>query len=177
MTIIALSNIVLNTLAILLVILMVAIGAQVLFSALDINPVLGFAEQLPFVGKAISLNSLLDFQWHLLVITGLLPAGLVWLQDKHVRVDFFYSRRSAGWQNGTDLIGNLVFALPFFALMLPAAWDFAGRAWRSDEGSRNGGLNDLWLIKGVLPIGIALLALAVLLETISFLRRRAAARG
>ena len=173
----ALSNIALNTLAILLVILMMAIGAQVLFSALDINPVLSFAEQLPFVGKAISLNSLLDFQWHLLVITGLLPAGLVWLQDKHVRVDFFYSRRSTGWQNGTDLIGNLVFALPFFALMLPAAWDFAGRAWRSDEGSRNGGLNDLWLIKGILPIGIALLALAVLLEIASCLRQRAAARG
>jgi len=148
-----------------------------MWSNSDINPVLSFTEQLPLLGKAISLNSLLDFQWHLLVITGLLPAGLVWLWDKHVRVDFFYSRRSPGWQNGTDLLGNLIFALPFFALMLPAAWDFAGRAWRSDEGSRNGGLIDLWLIKGMMPIGIALLALAVLIETISFFRQRAAARG
>ena len=49
--------------------------------------------------------------------------------------------------------------------MLPAAWRFMLRAWTSDEGSRNGGLADLWLIKAVLPLGLALLAVAVLAET------------
>ena len=46
------------------------------------------------------------------------------------------------------------------------------RAWSSGEGSRNGGLNDLWLIKATLPIGIALLALAALYETVRLIRAR-----
>jgi TRAP-type mannitol/chloroaromatic compound transport system permease small subunit len=44
------------------------------------------------------------------------------------------------------------------------------RAWTSDEAARNGGLNDLWLIKAVLPLGLALLALAVVIETLRLLR-------
>ncbi len=166
----ALSRWSLGALAVALVILMLAIVAQVIGSALDINPVMTFETALPLIGKAITLNSLLDFQWHLLVIIGLLPAGLVWLDNRHVRVDFLYAGRDKRWQSRVDLAGNLLFAVPFFALMIPAAWDFALRAWRADEGSRNAGLNDLWLIKFVLPFGITLLALAVLVETLRLLR-------
>ncbi|MEM7521908.1 MAG: TRAP transporter small permease subunit, partial [Pseudomonadota bacterium] len=112
----------------------------------------------------------LDFQWHLLVITGLLPAGLVWLMDRHVRVDFIYAGQSSRTKARINLTGNLLFALPFFALVLPAAWGFVIRAWTSDEGSRNGGLNDLWLIKSFLPLGLGLLALAVAFETFRLLK-------
>ena len=108
---------------------------------------------------------------HLLVITGLLPAGLVWLSNAHVRVDFFYQPRSDRTKARIDLAGNLLFALPFLVMVLPAAWDFTHRAWRSDEGSASGGLNDLWLIKAFLPLGMALLALALAVETLRLLRR------
>ncbi|MCY4209261.1 MAG: TRAP transporter small permease subunit [Roseovarius sp.] len=160
----------LTLLATLLVILMMAIVLQVIGSALDVNPLVGFSGDLPFVGKAISLNSILDFQWHLLVITGLLPVGLVWLADKHVRVDFLYDTRSEGWKARLNILGNLVFAMPFFFLILPASWNFMLRAWTSDEGSRNGGLKDLWLIKAVLPLGLLMLLFAILLETYRLIR-------
>ncbi|WP_166486190.1 TRAP transporter small permease subunit [Jannaschia sp. CCS1] len=159
-----------TALAFALLVLMLAIVAQVLFSALDVNPVARFGTDLPLLGDAITLNSLLDFQWHLLVITGLVPAGLVWLLDRHVRVDFIYQARSTRAKARIDLLGNLVFAVPFLALAIPAAIDVLRRAWRSDEGSRNGGLNDLWLIKAVLPLGLTLLALAIALETIRLIR-------
>ena len=162
----------LEALAIALVLLMLAIVAQVLFSALDINPVLTFSERLPLLGDAITLNSLLDFQWHLLVIVGLLPAGLVWLRDRHIRVDFLYSGQPERQKRRIDLAGNILFAVPFFLLMIPAAWSFMERAWTSGEGSRNGGLNDLWLIKSILPLGISLLALAVLIETLRLVGKR-----
>lgn len=162
----------LEALAIALVLLMLAIVAQVLFSALDINPVLTFSERLPLLGDAITLNSLLDFQWHLLVIVGLVPAGLVWLRNKHIRVDFLYAGQPAPRKRLIDLAGNILFAVPFFVLMIPAAWAFMERAWRSGEGSRNGGLDDLWLIKAVLPLGISLLALAVLIETVRLAGKR-----
>lgn len=160
----------LTLLAVAVIVLMGAIVLQVVCSTLDINPLAVFPGELPLVGKAVTLNSLLDFQWHLLVIVGLLPAGIVWLQGTHVRVDFLYNPLSPRWKARIDLTGNLVFALPFFVLMLPAAVKFMLRAWGSDEASRNGGLNDLWLIKSVLPLGLLLLALAVFLETLRLLR-------
>lgn len=153
-----------------LIVLMAAIVAQVVCSALDINPLVAFEQAFLLVGDAIALNSLLDFQWHLLVMTGLLPAGLVWLMDRHVRVDFIYDGRTPKTKARINLIGNLLFAVPFFALVLPAAWNFMLRAWTSDEGSRNGGLNDLWLIKSILPLGLGLLALAVAVETIRLIK-------
>ncbi|MEX0285633.1 MAG: TRAP transporter small permease subunit [Paracoccaceae bacterium] len=159
-----------TVLAIAMVILMLAIVLQVLCSALDINPLASFDAGLPLLGDAITLNSLLDFQWHLLVLVGIVPVGLVWLSDKHVRVDFLYDTRSDRWKARLNLLGNLLFAAPFFFLILPASWNFMQRAWTSDEGSRNGGLNDLWLIKAVLPLGLALLLLAIALETYRLLR-------
>lgn len=90
--------------------------------------------------------------------------------DRHVRVDFFYQRQSARWQARLNLLGNTVFAAPFFAMAIQASWSFTARAWKADEGSRNAGLNDLWLIKSVLPLGLSVLALAVLIETVRLLR-------
>nr|WP_323781411.1 TRAP transporter small permease subunit [Amylibacter sp.] len=160
----------LSLLAVALILLMGTIVLQVLFSATDVNPVATFSQALTLVGTAVTLNSLLDFQWHLLVVVGLIPAGLVWLMDAHVRVDFLYQNRTPRTQARINLLGNLLFAGPFFALVLPASWDFMLRAWTSDEGSRNGGLNDLWLIKAVLPLGLALFALAVLVEILRLVR-------
>lgn len=160
----------LRLLSVAVVVLMVAIVVQVICSALDINPIARFEADQPLFGKAITLNSLLDFQWHLLVMIGLLPVGLVWALDKHVRVDFIYNKlrdRKKAWVN---LAGNVIFAAPLFFLMLPAAWKFMMRAWTSDEGSANGGLHGLWLIKAILPFGLALLALAILVETIRLVR-------
>ncbi|WP_422384063.1 TRAP transporter small permease subunit [Roseibium album] len=152
------------------VVLMGAIVLQVVCSALDINPLASFQADIPLLGKAITLNSLLDFQWHILVIIGLVPAGLVWLQGTHVRVDFLYNPMTPQWKARIDLAGNLLFAVPFFFFMLPASSRFMLRAWTSDEASRNGGLNDLWLIKSILPVGLFLLALAVLVESLRLIR-------
>lgn len=158
-----------RALAVLLIILMGGIVAQTFLSALDVNPMATFERTWPVVGKAITLNSLLDLQWHILLIVGLLPTGGLWLRNEHIRVDFLYGNRSPNKRSGIDLIGNLLFAAPFFALILPAATSFANRAFTSGEGSRNGGLNELYLIKSVLPLGLGLLALAVLVETVLLL--------
>lgn len=160
----------LSALGLCLIVLMLAIVTQVLCSLFDVNPVAVFEAAYVLVGDEITLNSMLDFQWHLLVMAGLLPAGLVWLMDRHVRVDFLYQRQSARAKARINLAGNVVFAAPFFALVLPAAWTFVMRAWTSDEGSRNAGLNDLWLIKSMLPLGLGLLALAVLIESLRLVR-------
>jgi len=141
---------------------MLAIGIQVIGSGFDINPLVRFSEKQWFVGKAITLNSLLDLQWHLLCIIGLLPAGIVWLRDGHVRVDFLYSQFSNHKKSLVDLVGHCVFTLPFLFMSIPAAWEFMMSAYRSMQGSTGDGLNELFLIKATLPLGLGILALVVL---------------
>ena len=153
------------------VIMMLAIVVQVFCSTFDLNPVAVFDRAYFVVGSAITLNTLLDFQWHLLVAIGLLPAGFVWLRDRHVRVDFLYSSFSEKTKGRVDLCGNLVFGAPFLVMIIPATWDFAGRAFRSGERGTNGGLADLWVVKGILFVGFCLLALAVLVESYKLVRR------
>lgn len=163
----------LSVLACLVVLLMAAITVQVVCSLVDLNPLLRFDQSLPWLGKAITLNSLLDLQWHLLAIVALLPAGLVWLRDGHIRVDFLYARQSDRAKAAVETIGHLVFTAPFLFLCTPAAWSFMMSAFRSGQGSRNDGLNDLFLIKATLPIGLGILALVLLFDVAMQVRRLA----
>ena len=164
-----LGSLLMTAMAVLVLILAGAVALQVAANALDLNPLLDWEGELPFLGGALSLNGLLDLQWHLLAAVALLPAGAIWLRDRHVRVDVIHARLPRRGRALVDLIGNLVFAAPFLVLVLPASWGFAARAWAVDEGSANGGLVDLWLVKGMLPIGLGLLALAVLWEMLRLL--------
>ena len=166
----AAADAVLSGFAVLLLVLMFAIVLQVVCSFFDINPVVTFQSVWPLVGDAVTLNSLLDVQWHLLAIISLLPCALVWLRDGHVRVDFLYNQFSPLGRSRVDVLGNLVFALPWLLLCIPASYHFALRALSSAEQSRNGGLNDLYLIKAALPLGFALLLVAVLIDSALRLR-------
>lgn len=167
---------VLNGFAVLVLVLMAAICLQVLCSFFDINPLVSFSREVPLFGRAVTLNSLLDAQWHLLAVIGLLPAGLVWWRDGHVRVDFLYDRLGPAGRARIELLGYVLFTVPFLFMCMPAAMAFVASAWRSDQGSPNDGLNDLWLIKAVLPIGLAVLALVVTVDAVRLLRRAAGRR-
>ncbi len=156
----------LNVFAALVLVMMAAICLQVVCSLLDVNPVAVFQHDLFLFGTAVTLNSLLDFQWHILVVVGLLPAGIVWLRDGHVRVDFLYSKWSARRRAIVELVGHVTLSAPFIVLATPAAWAFTLSAWSSGQGSSNSGLNDLWLIKGTLPLGLALLGVVLVIDSV-----------
>lgn len=159
-------RVVLDSFAVLIIAMMLAICAQVVLARLDVNPIVRFTQEHFLVGDAITLNSLLDLQWHLLAAVGLLPAALVFLRDGHVRVDFLYGRMPPRGRAAVDLAGHLALAGPFLLVSLPAAWSFMLTSWARGEGSRNDGLDDLFLVKATLPLGLALLALALLVETV-----------
>lgn len=162
---------VLNAFAVLVLALMIGIVAQVVCSQFDINPIIVFDAALPLVGDAVTLNSLLDAQWHLLVVIALLPAWLVWRRDGHVRVDFLYRAAPAKGRDAIDLVGHFVFTAPFLFLAIPAAWSFMMSAYRSGQGSTNDGLNDLFLVKALLPVGLAFLAVMLVVDAIALIRR------
>lgn len=167
----------LNLFAGLTILLMIAIVVQVACSFFDINPLVAFTASVPVLGRAVTLNSLLDLQWHFLVIIGLLPSALVWRRDRHVRVDFLYAGWTSRRRARIDLIGHLLLTAPFLAMCIPASWTFMERAWASAEMSPNGGLTDRFLIKAMLPAGLTFLAVALVADLPGLARRAMGSDG
>ena len=97
----------------------------------------------------------------------------------HVRVDIFYRRLAPRGQALVDLGGTLLFLLP---LCLFLAWDSRGyvlQSWQVREASREaGGMQGLFLLKTLIPLGMLLLALQGASEALrAWLRLRAAGAG
>jgi TRAP-type mannitol/chloroaromatic compound transport system permease small subunit len=107
--------------------------------------------------------------------------GLIWLQesinwmhslvfmlgaaytlkaDGHVRVDVFYRGMSERRKAAINLAGTILFLLPLSAFLLVESWQYVATSWRIAERSREaGGLPMIYLLKTVIPVMAALLAL------------------
>ena len=89
-----------------------------------------------------------------------LAAAYTMMTGGFVRVDIFYGKMSARKRATVDLVGTLVFLMPFLFVLWLAFSVFVGNAWRADEGSPNpGGLPDWWLLKGTLLVFVVLVFL------------------
>jgi TRAP-type mannitol/chloroaromatic compound transport system permease small subunit len=106
----------------------------------------------------------------------MLGAGYTLRHDEHVRVDVFYRGMSAEHQAWVNLVGTLLFLLPFTAFLFHESFGYVAASWRISEGSREaGGLPALYLLKTLIPVSAALLALqglATVLRSLVVLRRR-----
>jgi TRAP-type mannitol/chloroaromatic compound transport system permease small subunit len=78
----------------------------------------------------------------------------------HVRVDVFYAAAAPRTRALVDLLGALLLLLPFMLVLLWLSVPFAARSWavleRSQESS---GLPLLFLLKTIIPVFAALMAL------------------
>ena len=81
------------------------------------------------------------------------------LQDEgHVRVDIFYTRMSPRKRALVDLLGTLLFLVPFCIYILVTAWPYVSNSWALLEGSREaGGLPLVYLLKSLILIMPALM--------------------
>lgn len=87
-------------------------------------------------------------------------AGFALLRNDHVRVDIFYRPASVRWKAIADLIGVVLFLLPFCVVLFVYAFPFVSRSWRLAEGSANvGGMPGLFVLKGFIIVFIALVGL------------------
>lgn len=104
----------------------------------------------------------------------MIGAAFALKRDAHVRVDVLRPRFGERGRAAVELLGALLFLLPFAVFLVWTSWHYVGAAWRIDEGSAEpGGLGNIWLLKALMPIGGALLALqgiAVLARAIAALR-------
>ncbi len=87
-------------------------------------------------------------------------AGFALLQDAHVRVDIFYRPASRRGKAICDLVGVLVFLLPFCAVVAIWGLPFVAQSWRFYEGSANlGGMQGLFILKSFILVFVALVGL------------------
>ena len=102
----------------------------------------------------------MELEWHLFALIFLLGAAYALKHNKHVRVDVFYanfSERDKAWVN---LVGGLLFLLPWCLLIIYWTFDYALLSYGVREGSPDpGGLPARYFIKFAIPVGISLLLL------------------
>jgi TRAP-type mannitol/chloroaromatic compound transport system permease small subunit len=87
-------------------------------------------------------------------------AGFAMLRNDHVRVDILYRPWPVRAKAIADLIGVLIFLLPFVIVVATYGWPFVARSWRLYEGSANiGGMPGLFILKTFILVFCATIGL------------------
>ncbi|PHL00503.1 hypothetical protein CGL56_00590 [Neolewinella marina] len=107
----------------------------------------------------------IELEWHLFSLIFLLGIPYALQQDRHVRVDLFYEKFSPADKRLVNLVGGLIFLLPWAVVLLYFSTQYAYESWLSAEGSPNpNGIPRYFPIKAVVPFSAALLILQGLAE-------------
>ena len=117
-----------------------------------------------YLKKNLISNAYTEAQWYLFSAVFLLAAPYVLQQDKHVRVDVVYGSLIKRRQHWINLLGTVLFLLPFCAFGIWSSWDFVGLSWQQFEMSSDEGGLARFPVKTVIPIAFALLFLQGLSE-------------
>jgi TRAP-type mannitol/chloroaromatic compound transport system permease small subunit len=103
-------------------------------------------------------------------------AGYALYLNDHVRVDIFFRPAALKRKALMDLVGVLVFLLPFMYVVWAYSFTFVARSWRLFEPSANpGGMPGLWVLKTfilVFAVLVALQGLAMLIRSTLILAGR-----
>lgn len=103
---------------------------------------------------------IMELEWHLFALIFLISAGYAFLHDRHVRVDLFFTKFSEKEKALVDLVGGILFLLPWCAMIIYFGFFFSKDAFRLGEGSPDpGGLPARFLIKFSMVVGAFLLML------------------
>jgi TRAP-type mannitol/chloroaromatic compound transport system permease small subunit len=111
---------------------------------------------------------IMELEWHLFSILFLLGSAYTFQVDRHVRVDLFYSGMSKKDKARTDLLGSLLFLLPWSIFIMRYSFDYAMSSYQMGEGSPDpGGLPYRYIIKFCIVIGFFLLSLQAVANVLS----------
>lgn len=100
-----------------------------------------------------------ELEWHLFSVVFLVAIPYAMFKDGHVRVDIIYDKLSVKKQAIINIVGLLIFVIPFSLLIAFGSIDFVMEAFRTIEISGDpGGLTHRWIIKALVPGSFFLLA-------------------
>ena len=122
----------------------------------------------------VSSNSFLELQWVLFSVIFLLCSPWTLLSNEHIRIDIVNHALPLKLRSWIDLLGHLLFLLPFTLILLWLSIPFFLTSYRINEQSFNAGGLPQWPGKSLIMIGMAFLLLQAISEII---KRIAMMRG
>lgn len=143
-----------------LLVVMIAIGA--------FNAIARYSQR--YTDVQLSSNAWLELQWYLFSLVFLLGAPWALRRGDHVRVDVLYGglpERGRWW---IDLVGGVVFLIPFCVFAIWISIDFVVDSWVEGEMSNDPGGLPRWPLKPVVPLAFGL----ILLQGVSEICKRIA---
>lgn len=114
----------------------------------------------------VSSNAWLELQWVLFGAVFLICAAWTLQVKEHIRIDIVNNLLPKRVQQWIDLLGHLLFLLPFCALMVYHSGPFFIRSYQVNEQSLSAGGLPQWPAKGLVIIGFFLLLLQGISEVI-----------
>jgi TRAP-type mannitol/chloroaromatic compound transport system permease small subunit len=139
-----------------LVLLMVLVGAVSTLARYS-------ARQL---GLTLNLTPATEAQWYMFSVIFLLGAAYALRHDVHVRVDVLYERLGARARGWIDLLGTLLFLVPFSVLMLWVSLPAVRTSWQIRETSPDPGGLPRWPIKALILVSFGLLLLQAVSQVV-----------
>lgn len=135
----------------LMIVLMVVICFDVL------SRKMGF--QIPGMGS----TRLQELEWHLHTVLFAMWLGYCYTLNAHPRVDTITAHRPVRTRAWVELIGCLLFALPYAGVVAWYGIGFVAASYATGEGSDAVvGLPQRWIIKSLFVLGLFLLVAAIL---------------
>ncbi|NJO43209.1 MAG: TRAP transporter small permease subunit [Cyanobacteria bacterium CRU_2_1] len=130
-----------------------------------------------FIGIQLSSNTFIELQWYLFSLMFLLGFAYILKQGANVRVDFLYTHLNERGRSIVDLLGTLLFLIPFCIIgiwvtinpVLLSWGRLPDGSWGQWEISSDAGGLPRAPIKTILIIAFVLLLLQSISQTIKYL--------
>lgn len=121
-----------------------------------------------FVGQNLSSNSFIETQWYIFSVVFFLMFAYNLRHDVNVRVDFLYAKWSRTRRTWVDLIGTVLFLIPFCILGIWMTIDPVLFSWRLWEMSPDPGGLPRAPIKTFIIVAFVLLLLQAIAQVIKY---------
>ena len=102
-----------------------------------------------------------EMEWHLHVMVFAPALAFAYMRNRQVRIDIFRSHWKPRTQAWIELIGCIVFLIPYGIMLVRYGFSLSHMAWVQNEVSSSAmGLSNRWAVKAFLPAGGFLLLLS-----------------
>lgn len=104
-----------------------------------------------------------ELSWHFFGAALMLTLAYAVTKDAHVRVDVLRERFSLKAQGWIELVCIVLLLLPILYLILEQTYEYAVRSYlRGERSQAPSGLPYRFIIKSMIPIGVALIGIAII---------------
>lgn len=119
-----------------------------------------------YIGVTLASNTYIELQWYLFSVIFFLGFGYILKHGVNVRVDFLYARFGAEGRAWIDLLGTLLFLIPFCFIGLYVTFNPVVRSWVTWEMSSDANGLPRAPIKSFVVIAFVLLLLQSIAQVI-----------